>query len=151
MRGTGLDELVWAGSDDEDGPSSDSEDGEEEEEESSGDEEEELAALEAEGDEDEDDEAKAARHAALSQAEKDALRREATKFLGVTKDAARTEEDVQSTPLPGENLRMFYERTRDYWVGMAYNRSGSRGKALRREGFRECYGGMWRERREGEC
>lgn len=57
--------------------------------------------------------------------------------MGVAKDTGRTDDDVLSTPLPGENLRMFYERTRDYWVGMAYNQSGSRGKALRREGFRE--------------
>jgi hypothetical protein len=112
LRGTGIDEMVWAGSDDEDGPDSESEDEEEDE-----------------------DEAREARHAALSQAEKEALRREATKFMGVSKDAGRTEDDVLSTPLPGENLRMFYERTREYWAGMAYNRSGSRGKALRREGF----------------
>lgn len=55
--------------------------------------------------------------------------------MGVTKDTARSTEDVMSTPLPGENLRMFYERTREYWAGTAYERSGSRGKALRREGF----------------
>jgi hypothetical protein len=39
--------------------------------------------------------------------------------MGVTKDAARTEEDILSTPLPGENLRMFYERSRHYWADMA--------------------------------
>lgn len=69
--------------------------------------------------------------------------------MGVAKDTTRTEEDVLSTPLPGENLRMFYavcliestssniQRTRDYWAGTAYESSGSRGKALRREGFRK--------------
>ncbi|BEJ13263.1 hypothetical protein CspHIS471_0304370 [Cutaneotrichosporon sp. HIS471] len=131
LRGTGIDEMVWAGSDDEDGQS-DSEDDEDDDEDEE-DEEEELAALEDE--EEGDGEAREAAHAALSQAEKDALRREATKFMGVSKDAGRTEDDVLSTPLPGENLRMFYERTREYWAGMAYNRSGNRGKTLRREGF----------------
>lgn len=67
LRGTGLDEMEWRGSDDEDGGLSDSDSDEDEDDESSGDEEEEMAALE---DEDEDDEAKESRHAALSQAEK---------------------------------------------------------------------------------
>lgn len=129
LRGTGLEELEWDGSEDEDmDSSSDSEEEESDEE----DEEEELAALD---DEEDDEDARAARHAALSQAEKDALRKEATKFMGASKDAVRTAEDVMSTPLPGENLRMFYERTREYWAGTAYERSGSRGKSLRREGF----------------
>lgn len=40
-----------------------------------------------------------------------------------------------TTPLPGENLRAFYERSREYWAGTAYAKTGSRGKILRREGF----------------
>lgn len=66
LRGTGLDELEWKGSDDEGFSDSesdsdeDSTDGEEEEEEA-------LAALE---DAEDDEVAKEARHAALTQAEK---------------------------------------------------------------------------------
>ena len=58
-----------------------------------------------------------------------------------------------STPLPGENLRRFYDRSRQsrvssllllftsntpsgqYWASKAYQQSGSRGKVLRGEGF----------------
>ena len=40
------------------------------------------------------------------------LRQKATTFMGVSKDAARSPEDVMSTPLPGETLAMFYARTR---------------------------------------
>lgn len=70
LRGTGLDELEWKGSDDEEGGSSDSE-GDEPDDESDDDDDEgvddELEALE-EGEEDE--EARERRFAALSQAEK---------------------------------------------------------------------------------
>ncbi|KAL1410610.1 Kelch repeat-containing protein 3 [Vanrija albida] len=131
LRGTGLEELEWKGSDDE-GGDSDSDDEDDEDEDDDDDDEEEIAALD---DDEDDDAAKEARHAALTQAEKDELRKRAAKFMGVAKDATRTDEDVLSTPLPGENLRMFYERTKEYWAGTAYGRSGSRGKALRREGF----------------
>jgi hypothetical protein len=65
------------------------------------------------------------------------LRQRATKFMGVSKDTARSEADILSTPLPGERIRQFYERSKQYWAGTAYESSGSRGKALRREGFRE--------------
>lgn len=111
LRGTGLEELEaeWKGSDDED-MGSDSEKGDEEEEESEDDAEDEMEGIEGEED---DAEAKEKRHAALSQAEKDELRKSATKFLGVAKDTTRSEEDVLSTPLPGENLRAFYERSRE--------------------------------------
>lgn len=57
--------------------------------------------------------------------------------MGVSKDTARSEADILSTPLPGERIRQFYERSKQYWAGTAYEHSGSRGKALRREGFRE--------------
>lgn len=66
LRGTGLDELEWKGSDDE--GFSESEDNEDDE--SSDDEEEEEEALAALEDAEEDEDAKEARHAALSQAEK---------------------------------------------------------------------------------
>ena len=64
IRGTGLEELEWQGSSDEEG-SSDS--GDEEEEESEEDEEDDPMGEE---DEEEGEEDKEARHAALSQAEK---------------------------------------------------------------------------------
>ncbi|EJT46220.1 hypothetical protein A1Q1_05177 [Trichosporon asahii var. asahii CBS 2479] len=130
LRGTGLDELEWKGSDDEEGFSGSDDD----EEESSDDEEEEEEALAALEDAEDDEEAKEARHAALSQAEKDDLRKKAKAFSAAAKEK-RTEEEMHTTPLPGENLRMFYERTRPYWAGIAYERTASRGKAMRREGF----------------
>jgi hypothetical protein len=108
LRGTGLDEFEWKGSDDEDGESdSDGEEEEESDEGESGDEVEDL--------DDEDEEGKARRHAAMTQAEKEALRQSATKFMGVTKDTTRSEEDVISTPLPGETLRLFYDRSRRFF------------------------------------
>ena len=66
-----------------------------------------------------------------------ALRREATAFMGVAKDANRTEEDVLSTPQPGEVLQTFYLRTKHYWASLAHTQSEgtSRGKQLRRDGF----------------
>ena len=36
--------------------------------------------------------------------------------MGVSKDAARSPEDVISTPLPGETLAMFYARSRTFRV-----------------------------------
>lgn len=66
LRGTGLDELEWKGSDDEGFSESD----DDEEDESSDDEEEEEEALAALEDAEDDEDAKEARHAALSQSEK---------------------------------------------------------------------------------
>jgi hypothetical protein len=40
------------------------------------------------------------------------LRDQATAFLGVSKDTKRSEEDIISTPLPGETLAVFYARSR---------------------------------------
>ncbi|PBK88007.1 galactose oxidase [Armillaria gallica] len=69
-------------------------------------------------------------------AEKDALRAQATTFMGVARDNTRSAEDVISTPLPGETLAMFYSRSREYWAQKAHATSDSRGKQLRRDGFR---------------
>lgn len=52
----------------------------------------------------------------------------------LSKDEKRSEDDKSSTPVPGENLRAFYERTRDWWTHKAYENSSSKGKALRRDG-----------------
>lgn len=41
------------------------------------------------------------------------LRQQANAFMGVAKDTTRSAEDVQSTPLPGETLAMFYARSRE--------------------------------------
>ncbi|PPQ75922.1 hypothetical protein CVT24_002504 [Panaeolus cyanescens] len=65
----------------------------------------------------------------------DELRSKATAFMGVSKDTARSAEDVQSTPLPGETLAMFYARSREYWTQKAVGNSDNRGKQLRRDGF----------------
>jgi hypothetical protein len=40
------------------------------------------------------------------------LRSQAAAFMGVSKDTTRSPEDIQSTPLPGETLAMFYARSR---------------------------------------
>ncbi|KAJ3974343.1 galactose oxidase [Lentinula raphanica] len=67
------------------------------------------------------------------------LHSQVTAFMGVSKDKTRSEEDVLSTPLPGETLAMFYSRSREYWSQKAFN-SGyganeARGKHLRTVGF----------------
>lgn len=41
-----------------------------------------------------------------------ALRQQAEAFMGVSKQTERSEEDVMSTPLPGETLTTFYNRTK---------------------------------------
>lgn len=65
------------------------------------------------------------------------LRRQANAFMGVSKDATRTEEDILSTPEPGEVLKTFYERTKHYWAALVHEQAQgqSRGKQLRRDGF----------------
>lgn len=67
LRGTGLDELEWRGSDDEDGLSSGSDEDEDEDSEEEGVDGDELEELE---DGEEDDEERERRHAALTLAEK---------------------------------------------------------------------------------
>ncbi|WFC97956.1 Kelch repeat-containing protein 3 [Malassezia yamatoensis] len=66
-----------------------------------------------------------------------ALRKQANAFMGVMKDTNRSEEDVLSTPAPGEVLQTFYLRTKHYWAALAHTQTegSSRGKQLRRDGF----------------
>jgi hypothetical protein len=49
----------------------------------------------------------------VAQTERDAaaLRAQATAFMGVAKNTDRSAEDTMSTPLPGETLKTFYDRT----------------------------------------
>ncbi|KAE8212562.1 hypothetical protein CF327_g3824 [Tilletia walkeri] len=70
-------------------------------------------------------------------AEQEELRKKAQAFMGVAKDTTRTQEDILSTPFPGENLRTFYDRTKEYWAQNAHASGDSqhRGKELRRDGF----------------
>ncbi|KZV71422.1 galactose oxidase [Peniophora sp. CONT] len=75
---------------------------------------------------DEDDRAKAA------------LREKATAFMGVAKDTTRSQEDIISTPLPGERLAGFYQRSKEHWVIKARNVSDNRGKALKGDAFNLC-------------
>ncbi|KAH9960561.1 hypothetical protein BGW80DRAFT_1362810 [Lactifluus volemus] len=63
------------------------------------------------------------------------IRDQATAFMGVSKDTKRSEEDIISTPLPGETLAAFYARSREYWAQKARENSDNRGKLLRRDGF----------------
>jgi len=69
--------------------------------------------------------------------EREELRKRTQTFLGVSKQSNRTEEDVLSTPLPGESLRDFYARSKSYWASVAHEQSQgqSRGKEMRRDGF----------------
>ncbi|KAI0246941.1 hypothetical protein BJV78DRAFT_1250109 [Lactifluus subvellereus] len=68
-------------------------------------------------------------------AEPVSLRDQATAFMGVSKDTKRSEEDIISTPLPGETLAVFYARSREYWAQKARENSDNKGKLLRRDGF----------------
>ncbi|KAI0294028.1 hypothetical protein B0F90DRAFT_1759450 [Multifurca ochricompacta] len=63
------------------------------------------------------------------------LHDQATAFMGISNDIKRSEEDVISTPLPGETLAVFYTRSREYWAQKARENSDNRGKLLRRDGF----------------
>ncbi|KAG1762523.1 hypothetical protein EDD22DRAFT_823271 [Suillus occidentalis] len=63
------------------------------------------------------------------------VRAQATAFMGISKDTARSAEDVISTPEPGETLALFYARSREYWTQKAHGVSDNRGKQLRRDGF----------------
>ncbi|GAA6002432.1 hypothetical protein JCM10207_001116 [Rhodosporidiobolus poonsookiae] len=78
----------------------------------------------------------AAKKAAKAQAEQEELTKKAQAFIGVSADAARTAEDIISTPAPNESLAQFFARSRDYWTGKAHEGGvGNRGKDLRRDGF----------------
>lgn len=70
-------------------------------------------------------------------AEREELRKRAMAFAGVAKDSKQREQDFLSTPLPGENLKDFYARTKSYWGSRAFEESQgqSRGKEMRRDGF----------------
>ena len=75
------------------------------------------------------------------------LRKRVDAFVGVSKDPKRTEEDILSTPQPGEVLQSFYMRTKHYWASRAFMEGGgeSRGKQLRRDGFDvRNYANRWR-------
>jgi len=65
----------------------------------------------------------------------DLLREQAAAFMGVSKDTARSEEDIISTPFPGETLTQFFSRSREYWTQKARERSDDKGKMLRKVGF----------------
>ncbi|EJT98146.1 galactose oxidase [Dacryopinax primogenitus] len=63
------------------------------------------------------------------------IREKATAFMGVSMDATRSPEEVISTPLPGETIAMFYDRSRTYWAQKALEITQNRGKQGRRDGF----------------
>lgn len=73
----------------------------------------------------------------LCLAQQEELRKKATAFMGVSADAARTAEEILSTPQAGESLAQFFARSREYWTGKAHGQSAgaNRGKELRRDGF----------------
>ncbi|KAG0142547.1 hypothetical protein CROQUDRAFT_50169 [Cronartium quercuum f. sp. fusiforme G11] len=64
---------------------------------------------------------------------KEDLRKRAEAFIGVSKATERSTEEVMSTPSPGESLKKFYDRTREYWAQKAHGTSQHRGKELRRD------------------
>ena len=55
-------------------------------------------------------------HILMASKTKVSLRDQATAFIGVSKDTKRSEEDVISTPLPGETLAVFYSRSRKLFL-----------------------------------
>ncbi|BGP56211.1 hypothetical protein JCM8202_002102 [Rhodotorula sphaerocarpa] len=79
----------------------------------------------------------AAKKAEKARLEQEELRKKATAFMGVSADAARTAEEILSTPQAGESLAQFFARSREYWTGKAHGQSAgaNRGKELRRDGF----------------
>ncbi|KAA1138403.1 hypothetical protein PGTUg99_001126 [Puccinia graminis f. sp. tritici] len=70
-----------------------------------------------------------------TQLEQEELKKKVEAFMGVAKSSERSIEEVMSTPLPGESLKLFYDRTREYWTQKAHETSQHRGKELRRDGF----------------
>lgn len=69
--------------------------------------------------------------------EREELRKRAQAFLGVSKNTTRSENEIISTPLPGESLREFYSRSKSYFANLAHEQSHgqARGKEMRRDGF----------------
>lgn len=132
-----IDALEWDESESEDDSDSDSDSGSDSSEsESEGEEGDEIPeGFEFDEEIDSDDEE--AKRAKMSAAEKEALRAKAQAFMGVASDTARTEQEILSTPQPGENLRSFYERTKQHWASTAMIQSGGtlRGKEMRKQGF----------------
>ncbi|ETS62817.1 hypothetical protein PaG_02570 [Moesziomyces aphidis] len=130
-----IDALDWAESEsDDDSDSGSDSDSESSESESEGEEGDEIPEGFEFDEADSDDEA--ARHARLSAAEREALRAKAQAFMGVAADCARTEQEVMSTPQPGEKLRAFYERTKPHWAAVAMEADPKlRGKEMRKRGF----------------
>ncbi|EPQ26559.1 uncharacterized protein PFL1_05881 [Pseudozyma flocculosa PF-1] len=132
-----IDNLEWNESEDED--DSDDEDDDDDDESdsgsSSGEEGDEIPEGYEYGDYDEEDEE--AKRAKMSQAEKDELRAKAKLFMGVAQDSHRSEVEQLSTPMPGEKLRAFYERTKAHWANVAFTESEGklRGKETRKAGF----------------
>jgi len=98
------DEDDESGSDSEDGSSSEDDEGEEQPPE------EEAASVE----EEKTPEEALIIDARLAELDAAALRAQATAFLGVAKNTERTAEDMMSTPLPGETLKTFYDRTSEF-------------------------------------
>jgi len=58
-------------------------------------------------------------------------------FQGVSTSSFRTEEDILSTPQPGETLAKFFDRSKQFFIMKAHESigQGNRGKELRRDGF----------------
>ncbi|KAI9624545.1 hypothetical protein H4Q26_016774 [Puccinia striiformis f. sp. tritici PST-130] len=71
----------------------------------------------------------------VTQLEQEELKKKVEAFMGVAKSTERSIEEIMSTPLPGETLKLFYDRSREYWTQKAHATSQHRGKELRRDGF----------------
>ncbi|BGP24519.1 Kelch repeat-containing protein 3 [Rhodotorula toruloides] len=147
LREDRIDAAEWHGSDsendddsdseDEDGSMSDRSDGEGEDDEDEGQAPVETESMEIEIDELALTEAElAAKKAEKERIEREVLQKKAQAFAGVATDAARTAEEIISTPQPGETRAQFFDRGREYWTQKAHElNAGARGKELRRDGF----------------
>lgn len=154
LRACPIDSLEWHDSESEsDGDEDDEDDDEDDEDDDDDDDDEDAPGGDApEGvefteetevhDSDYDDEELDPEERARIAREKEELRARATKFLGVSKDTGRSEEDILRTPQVGESVAAFYERSKLYWSQKALSQAeqtagsdGLRGKELRRKAF----------------
>lgn len=103
-------ELEWKESDDEEDDDEDDDSGSDSDDSSSDEEDGDAQAQAGDADPTGNDDASSVQGDVVEE-DAAALRARATAFLGVAKNTERTAEDVMSTPLPGETLKTFYDRT----------------------------------------
>ncbi|PWN29645.1 hypothetical protein BDZ90DRAFT_225927 [Jaminaea rosea] len=150
LRDCKIEGLEWNESDEESEDENDSDDSESEssssDEDGGAQEGVEVASLHSHSEDEEADEQLDSAQAEERRREREAIKRKAKAAWGVVKGSgagagsegeAVNSEDRKSTPNPGETLRMFFDRTRDFWSSRAFEvtRGEARGKEMRTKGF----------------